>query len=154
MSAVAADQLLLRGRHDTLSEHPSSYGEIDIALDTFPYNGTTTTCEALWMGVPVVTLAGDRHAARVGASLLSNIQLSSLIASSVDEYVRIASQLASDQGELTRLRHSLRDRISRSPLCNARGFARDVESAYRTLWKSWCDDQRDGRKHDTTPAAP
>src|SRR5678815_3324539 len=78
-------------------EHLATYARIDIALDTFPYNGTTTTCEALWMGVPVVTVAGDRHASRVGASLLSAAGLGELVGGSVDEYITIAAGLAKDR---------------------------------------------------------
>lgn len=143
---ITADRLVIRGRHDSMTEHLGSYGEIDIALDTFPYNGTTTTCEALWMGVPVVTLAGDRHASRVGASLLSQIELYSLIARSPDEYIRIASNLASNHDELAQLRTELRNRMFHSSLCNAKSFVDDLEHAYRTLWENWCDAQHNGRK--------
>ena len=142
---LAEEQLLLRGRHNTLAEHLGSYSDIDIALDTFPYNGTTTTCEALWMGVPVVTLAADRHAGRVGASLLNSIGLTRLIACSADSFVRIATQLANDVAELARLRSALRGRMSHSPLCDARGFARDMENTYRTLWITWCETRQTGR---------
>ena len=119
------------------AEHLASYGRVDIALDPFPYNGTTTTCEASWMGVPVVTLRGDRHAGRVGASLLTQFGLTDLIAGSVDEYVEIAAALAGDPARLAELRHSLRPRMAASPLCDAPAFARKIEAAYRTMWRRW-----------------
>jgi predicted O-linked N-acetylglucosamine transferase (SPINDLY family) len=112
---------------------------VDIGLDPFPYNGTTTTCEALWMGAPVVTLRGDRHAGRVGASLLSQIGLTDLIAYSVEEYVEIALALAGNPGRLDDLHRALRLRMAASPLCDGRAFARKMEAAFRTMWQYWCD---------------
>jgi predicted O-linked N-acetylglucosamine transferase (SPINDLY family) len=117
--------------------HLALYDRVDIALDPFPYNGTTTTCEALWMGVPVVTLRGDRHAGRVGASLLTQMGMTELIAHSVEEYVETAVALARDPARLAHLRHSLRPRMAASPLCDAAGFARKVENAYRSMWQRW-----------------
>jgi protein O-GlcNAc transferase len=117
--------------------HLALYGRIDIALDPFPYNGTTTTCEALWMGVPVVTLRGDRHAGRVGASLLTRVGLTDLIAGPAGDYVEIAAMLAGDVARLGTLRETLRPRMATSPLCDATGFARDIESAYRDMWRKW-----------------
>jgi protein O-GlcNAc transferase len=118
--------------------HLSLYNRIDIALDPFPYNGTTTTCEALWMGVPVVALRGDRHAGRVAASLLAQIDRHDLIADSVDAYVETAASLAGDPVRLSELRHSLRSHMAAAPLCDAAGFARKIEHAYRTMWQRWC----------------
>ena len=120
------------------AEHFAAYGRVDIALDPFPYNGTTTPCEALWMGVPVVTLRGDRHAGRVGASLLTQLGLTDLIAGSIEEYVEIAVALAGDPARLADLRRSLRPRMEASELCDAAAFARKIEAAYRTVWKDWC----------------
>jgi predicted O-linked N-acetylglucosamine transferase (SPINDLY family) len=118
--------------------HLGLYDRIDIALDPFPYNGTTTTCEASWMGVPVITLRGDRHAGRVGASLLTQLGLTELIADSVEEYVEIAVALAVDQARLGELHRSLRPRLATSPLGDAAAFARKIESAYRAMWQRWC----------------
>ncbi len=123
------------------AQHLDRYRTIDIALDTFPYTGTTTTCEALWMGVPVVTLAGDRHAARVGASLLHRVGLDDLIAATPEHYVEIAVGLARDPARLAQLRAELRQRVAASPLADASGFARQVEAAYRQLWQGWCLEQ-------------
>ena len=134
-------------------EHFAAYGRVDIALDPFPYNGTTTTCEALWMGVPVVTLRGDRHAGRVGASLLTQLGLSDLIAGSVEEYVEIAMALAGDPVRLAERRHSLRPRMAASPLCDASRFARKIEAAYRTMWKHWCQPPEDTRDANSGPSA-
>jgi protein O-GlcNAc transferase len=119
--------------------HLALYDRIDIALDPFPYNGTTTTCQALWMGVPVVALRGDRHASRVGASLLTQIGLTDLIADSVGAYVETAVALAGNPARLADLRHSLRPRMAASPLCDAAGFARKIEQAYRTMWQRRCE---------------
>jgi protein O-GlcNAc transferase len=122
--------------------HLALYDRVDIALDPFPYNGTTTTCEALWMGVPVVTLRGDRHAGRVGASLLTQIGLSDLIADSKQAYLETAVALADDFARLDKLRYALRPRMAASPLCDAPAFARKIEAAYRTMWQRWCEAPR------------
>ena len=118
--------------------HLDTYNRIDIALDTFPYNGTTTTCEALWMGVPVVTLAGDRHASRVGMSLLSNIGLPELIAQTEDEYIDIAVKLAADTERLQLSVRGCREMMRRSPVCDAKGFTTGLELHYRRMWEEWC----------------
>lgn len=121
----------------TWLEHLALYRRIDIALDCFPYNGTTTSCEALWMGVPMIGLLGDRHAARVGASLMSRIGLSELVARDAADYVEIAARLASDRERLASLRAGMRDRLRASPLCDGPGFARRIEDAYRGMWRRW-----------------
>jgi protein O-GlcNAc transferase len=115
-----------------IEEHLALYGRVDVALDPFPYNGTTTTCEALFMGVPVVTLAGAMHPGRVGVSLLNAIGEGSLIARSEDEYVRIAA------GAAGRSRAELRGKLLSSPLCDGPGFARRMEGALRGVWAAWC----------------
>jgi predicted SAM-dependent methyltransferase len=121
---------------------------VDIALDTYPYNGTTTTCEALWMGVPVVTLAGPTHVTRVGASLLERVGLGELVATSPEEYVARASALARDSARLRALRKDLRARLQASPLMDRARFARAVEAAYRSAWGAWLD------ARDARPSAP
>jgi protein O-GlcNAc transferase len=117
-------------------EHLEAYARIDIGLDTFPYNGTTTTCEALWMGVPVVTLSGDAHLSRVGLSLLSNVGLPELIAASGREYLDIGARLAGDTDKLQLLRKGLRDRMARSPLTDAKQFTVHIENSYNAMWSS------------------
>ena len=107
---------------------------MDVALDTFPYHGHTTTCEALWMGVPVVTLAGRTHLSRVGVSIMRRIGLDELVAATPDEYVRKALALAGDLEKLRALRAGLRQRMRASPLLDAAGFARALESAYGKMW--------------------
>jgi predicted O-linked N-acetylglucosamine transferase (SPINDLY family) len=135
---VAGERLEFLAWIESPAGHLGAYERIDIALDPFPYNGTTTTCEALWMGVPVITLRGDRHAGRVGASLLTTLGQEALIAETVDGYVAAAVGLAADLGRLVHLRHSLRPAMAASPLTDAAGFTRRVEAAYRDMWRRYC----------------
>jgi predicted O-linked N-acetylglucosamine transferase (SPINDLY family) len=135
---IAAERLLLRGEIQSHDEHLALYHQLDIALDTFPYNGTTTTCEALWMGVPVIALAGQGHMSRVGVSILSSVGLGEFIAQTPEEYVTIAAELAGDLPRLQTLRAGLRERLAQSPLLDAAGFARAMETAYRAMWRKWC----------------
>ncbi len=113
-----------------VADHLAAYGGVDISLDSFPYNGTTTLFESLWMGVPAVTLRGDRHMARVGASILTHAGLAELVADSADRYVAIAAGLAEDRARLTELRAGLRRRLQDSPFGDAEGFARKMEEAF------------------------
>ena len=117
-----------------LAEYFTAYCGIDIALDPFPYPGGTTTCDALCMGVPTVTLPGVTAVSRAGLSLLSNVGLGDLVARSPEEYVSIACSLARDAGRVPLLRSTLRQRLLKSPLMDGNGFARDVEHAYRHMW--------------------
>ena len=137
-AGVAGERIELVGWVPTVEEHLATYHRVDIALDTFPYHGTTTTCEALWMGVPVITLAGRTHASRVGVSLLSNIGLHECIAENADDYIRIAAQLSHDLPRLTQLRATLRHRMEASVLMDATRFARHFEAACRQMWSAWC----------------
>ncbi len=120
-------------------EHLALYSKVDIALDTFPYGGHTTTCEGLWMGVPAVTLAGRTYAGRVTVSLLSIIGLSDLVAADADRYVEIATALARDGDRLAQLRRSLRPVMAASPLCDPSRIAREMEDAYRTMWRRYVE---------------
>jgi len=114
------------------------FAAVDIALDPFPYAGGATTCDTLWMGVPVVTLAGDYGFSRSGVTILANAGLSHLIAQTAEDYVGLARGLASDLEGLTRLRAGMRERLRSSPLTDASAYARDLESAYRDIWRDWC----------------
>jgi protein O-GlcNAc transferase len=118
--------------------HLSAYGDVDIALDPTPYGGVITTCEALSLGVPVVTLAGDRLLGRYGATLLDAVGLNDLVADSEEAYVAAAVALARDTSRLAGLRSSLPGRFAGSPICDARAYARSIEKAYRLMWQSWC----------------
>jgi predicted O-linked N-acetylglucosamine transferase (SPINDLY family) len=120
------------------AEYQALRGKVDIALDPFPVNGGSTTCETLWMGVPVVTLSGDRFVARAGTSLLSTLGLTGCIAETHAEYVAIAQRLAGDPARLAALRASLRDRMRRSPLMDGARFTRNLEALYRQAWRDWC----------------
>ena len=130
---IAADRIILRHTVPSPAEHLGAYAEVDIALDPFPYNGTTTTCEALWMGVPTVTLRGNRHAARVGASLLTHTGLNDWIADNTDAYVEIARRHAEDIDALAGLRRGLRGMVAHSPLCDAPGFVLRMEAVFERL---------------------
>jgi predicted O-linked N-acetylglucosamine transferase (SPINDLY family) len=136
---ITSERLELLHWSPSSADHLSLYGRIDIALDTFPYNGTTTTCEALWMGVPVITLAGSVHAARVGCSILNQLGLTEMIAKNPETYVSLAKDLAHDRGRLVELRTGLRLRMKSSPLMDAKGFCRDLETVYRDIWNKWVD---------------
>jgi protein O-GlcNAc transferase len=117
-----------------------TYRDIDVALDPFPWGGGTTTCDALWMGVPVVSLAGATAVSRSGSSLLSNVGLERLVAHSPEEYLVIAAATLRDTESLARMRRKLRSRIAASPIMAAAEFTRDLEAAYRSMWHTWCED--------------
>ncbi|MBI3451537.1 MAG: tetratricopeptide repeat protein, partial [Rhodospirillales bacterium] len=135
---IDPERLDLIGWVDDPASHLGAYSRIDIALDPFPYNGTTTTLEALWMGVPVVSLAGKRHAGRVGVSLLTHAGTPELVADAADTYVEKAVAIAADAARLAEYRRTLRERLAASPLLDPVGFARDLEAVYRTMWQRWC----------------
>jgi predicted O-linked N-acetylglucosamine transferase (SPINDLY family) len=134
--AIDPTRIELLGRTPNLASHLALYERMDISLDTFPYHGTTTTCEALWMGVPVVTLAGDRHASRVSASLLTAAGHPEWIARSADEYVAIATQLASSPEILAAVRRNLREDLRRGPLLDHAAQARRFGDALLACWQT------------------
>ncbi|MEW6426621.1 MAG: tetratricopeptide repeat protein [Thermodesulfobacteriota bacterium] len=138
-AGVAAERVRIDGGEADTAAHLRRYADIDVALDTFPYNGTTTTCEALWMGTPVVALAGDCHAARVSAAILERIGMADLAAAGVDRYVAAAAGLASDRGRLLELCRGMRGRLAASPLCDGRRFAGEMASTFIGLWRSYRD---------------
>lgn len=134
---ISADRIELTGRLPW-AEYVKLCQRQDIGLDPFPYPGHTTSLDSLWLGVPMVTLRGGTAVGRGGASILSNLGLGELIADTEEEYIRIARDLAGDWPRLAGLRWEMRERIERSPLVDAGRFARDVEEAYRGMWREWC----------------
>ena len=114
------------------NDHLDLYGKIDVALDTFPYNGTTTTCEALWMGVPVITLEGAAHRSRVGSGIMRRLGLSSFVAASIDQYIEAAVLLDRERALLASLRPALRNLVA-DKLCDGPGFVRRLERIYRSM---------------------
>lgn len=130
---ISLERLRVSGFEAIAKSHFDRYNEVDIALDSYPYHGTTTTCEALWMGVPVVTRTGEAHLSRVGASLLHAVGHPELVAPSEEEYVRLAVELARDPARLRTLRAGLRGQMQSSPLLDPAGFIRSLEEALLSL---------------------
>ena len=120
------------------SELLARYNDVDIALDTFPYSGGLTTCEALWMGVPVITKPGETFASRHSLSFLTSVGATDLVADDLPDYVSKAVELANDDSRLTGLRSGLRERMAKSALCDGEKFATDFVSAMRLIWHDWC----------------
>jgi len=138
-AGIAAERVEFLERTADTRSHLACYGGIDIALDTAPYNGTTTTCEALWMGVPVIALLGDRHMARVSASLLQACGHPEWIGENGPDYVARAIALAQDPGRLAAIRAGLRADLQRSPLLDHAGQAARFGAALRGCWRAWCE---------------
>jgi len=134
---VDPDRIEFIGRQNW-NAYIATFGRIDIALDPIPYNGGISTCDALWMGVPVVTLVGDRAVGRAGKSILMNLNLPELIAKTPDEFVAIAVRLANDRPRRENLRRNLRQMMIDSPITNTAQFTADLESLYRQAWRKWC----------------
>lgn len=134
---IRSERLAFLGEGQERRDHLSRHNLVDIALDPFPFGGCTTTFEALWMGVPVVSLAGQRFLGRMGASHLAAVGLDTLVAANDDDYVRIAADLALDQDRLAGLRAALRGRVTASPMLDAPAYARAMEAAFRDMWKRW-----------------
>ena len=135
---IDRDRIVLKKIMPDRLQHLGAYQEIDIALDPFPYAGTTTSVEALWMGVPVLTLSGERFGSRAGESILKNIGLNGWIADTPDDYVKKAKTFAADLPGLTALRANLRGELLASPVCDAVRFAGNLEGAFRGMWREWC----------------
>ena len=135
---ITADRLEFLGRTAETRTHLACYHRLDVALDTAPYNGTTTTCEALWMGVPVISLTGDRHMARVGASLLASVGHKEWSVATEAAYVAKAVELAGDTAKLAAVRSALRDDLRRSPLLDHAGQAARFGQSLRACWQEWC----------------
>jgi predicted O-linked N-acetylglucosamine transferase (SPINDLY family) len=146
---IGADRLILRP-NTPHQEMLAEYGDVDIALDTFPYNGGATTCEALWMGVPVVALEGHTAISRQSAAFLYTIGCREWVAKTEDEYLKIAVQLATDGTALADMRKALRKKMAESPLCDDKRFTANLEDAYRLFWRKWCSEPGHGEiKPDT-----
>lgn len=138
-------RLLFRGPRPS-RQHLELIAKVDIALDSFPYNGQTTTCDCLWMGVPVVNLRGSTHAGRVGQALLERVGFPTLAAHTVEEYIRTAVGLAGDLDRLSSMRRGLRPLVSKH-LTNGRLLAREIEGGYRFMWRKWCESVSPSRRH-------
>ncbi len=135
---IEKDRLILKTSKAKIQDHLAEYNNIDIALDTSPYNGTTTTLESLWMGTPIISLQGNTHASRVSASILHQIGLDNLVANNIQEFASISSDLASNPKRLKQLSNSLRSDLQASHLMNHQQFAKDFGDAIREKWKLWC----------------
>jgi predicted O-linked N-acetylglucosamine transferase (SPINDLY family) len=141
---VGSGRLILDGQFASHEEHFRAYQAVDIALDPFPYPGITTSVEALWMGVPVLSLKGDRFISHQGETILNNVGLPQWIADDQDDYVAKAASFATDLPALASLRAGLREQLLASPLCDAPRFARNLEEAFRGMWRIWCEKQKAG----------
>ncbi|MDH4229854.1 MAG: hypothetical protein OEW11_08970 [Nitrospirota bacterium] len=145
LAAAFAEHGVARGRIDFGGEEGSRwedvlafYNTVDLSMDSFRYNGHTTTCESLWMGVPVVALAGDAYISRVGMALYDMLGMPEMVADSEDAFVRLAVSLATDTGRLAELRAGLRGRMRASRLLDAQAFGKALENCYRSMWREWC----------------
>lgn len=142
-AGIGRDRIRCLGGTHVKRRHFELYGQVDVALDPFPYHGTTTTCEAWWMGVPIVTLVGDRNASRVGASLSRQMGLDDWVANTPEEYVNIAVSASKDVKRLSDVRKGLRDRMRTSSLGDAGQTAMSYQSALRRAWQTWCQQQNE-----------
>jgi protein O-GlcNAc transferase len=139
---VSSDRITIIG-YQNGPDYIRSYHNIDIALDPFPFAGGTTTFDAIWMGVPVVTLAGDRPVGRGGLSILSTLGHPEWVGKNLEDYARVAKDLASNHGKLATIRQNLRDEIKKSPLMDSPRFVREMEKHFRQIWKKWCEQPAD-----------
>jgi predicted O-linked N-acetylglucosamine transferase (SPINDLY family) len=145
---VAPERVVVEAPAAVEMGHLRLYDRVDVALDPFPWGGHTTACEALWMGVPTVTLLGERYAGRMVASVLQTLGLPELVAATASDYRRIALELAVDEGRRAGWRKALRPRLLASPLCDGAAFTRGLEATYRRLWQRWCQ-----ARPNSSPAA-
>ena len=134
---ISRERIEIHGQKPAV-EYMQLYNSVDIAFDTYPYNGTTTTCDSLWMGVPVISMVERHHACRVGLSILTRLGLEFFAASTPNELVARATALAQNLEALVDIRYSMRRRMTESTLCNAGAFADSMENAYRDMWRQWC----------------
>ena len=132
---IAAERLCLLAYAKNFAQHMALYDEIDIGLDSYPYNGTTTTFEALWMGVPIISRAGLTHSSRVGNSIMTVLGLENLVADNDENFVQTATHLAANSEVLTQYRRTLRERLQSSPLMDEAAFVNKLEQAYQTMWQ-------------------
>ena len=143
-NGIPSERLEFAGSSPGRSEVLAAYHEVDIGLDPFPYNGTTTTVEALWMGVPVISIRGDHFVSRVGDSILNIAGLGEYVVDNEQDYITKAMSLAADLPRLAELRSRLRTQMLNSSLCDGPGFTRDLETAYRNMWLAWCRNRNSG----------
>ena len=146
-NSIPKNRLIHNASQDTHADHLTLYHQVDIALDPFPFNGATTTFEALSMGVPVIALLGDHFVSRVATSLVSHLGHSELAAKTLDEYVQIAVNLESNLPRLHAMRQELRRKLMSSSLSRAKEYSKDVESAFRQMWFNWCKNARNEEKY-------
>jgi predicted O-linked N-acetylglucosamine transferase (SPINDLY family) len=139
---ISADRLEMITYTPSYYDYLNQYNQIDIGLDPYPHNGHTTTCDSLWMGVPVITLRGDRYAFRMAASILTRMQLDEFVTDTKAAYFERAVGLAENLGRLQELRLGMRSRFESSPFCDTKGFAGEMESAYREIWRRWCKERK------------
>jgi protein O-GlcNAc transferase len=138
---ILPERLIFLGQVLDFAQHLDCYNSVDIGLDTFPYNGATTTVEALWMGVPVISLVGQRTASRYGLSFLNAVGLEAFAVTSPEAYIQTARDLAMDRQSLAHLRQELRQQVAGSPLCDEMGFAHSIERSYQQMWQHWRNQQ-------------
>jgi predicted O-linked N-acetylglucosamine transferase (SPINDLY family) len=136
-AGIDPGRVLLGGKAGSRGDYLRRQGEIDVALDTYPFNGITTTCDALWMGVPTVTWSGRTSVSRATRSILTSAGLGHLAAETPEEFAAVAASLVRDPQALCEQRHSMRQRLLETPLLDHRRFARSLEAAYRRMWETW-----------------
>ncbi|MBF0452531.1 MAG: hypothetical protein HQK75_17650, partial [Candidatus Magnetomorum sp.] len=137
-NGIAQSRLFLTGQVRSISQHLSLYNQVDIALDPFPYNGTTTTCEALVMGIPVLTIEGFNHAGRVSKSLLWSVGLSDWIANNKSDFFYKAQALTKEINVLVQLRLYLREIMLQAKICNSIGHTKKIETTFTRIWQKKC----------------